>query len=56
MRAMLVAGELDLALGLAPDEAGRMRSEACCRVLRRGVAWTPRLDGRILVADLGRTP
>ena len=25
-------------------------------VLRRDVAWTPRLDGRILAADLGRKP
>ena len=32
-RAMLVAGELDLALSLAPEEADRMRSEACCRVV-----------------------
>jgi hypothetical protein len=25
-------------------------------VLRRDVAWTPRLDGRVLAADLGRKP
>jgi peptide/nickel transport system substrate-binding protein len=25
-------------------------------VLRRGIAWTPRLDGRILAADLAREP
>ncbi|HSD65671.1 MAG TPA: ABC transporter substrate-binding protein [Vicinamibacteria bacterium] len=32
-RAMLLAGELDVALNLAPEEADRMRSEACCRVV-----------------------
>jgi hypothetical protein len=25
-------------------------------VLRRGIAWAPRLDGRVLAADLARQP
>jgi peptide/nickel transport system substrate-binding protein len=33
VRAMLVSGDLDLALGPAPHEAARLRSEACCRVV-----------------------
>jgi len=24
--------------------------------LRRGIAWAPRLDGRVLAADVGREP
>jgi len=39
MREMLSSGALDFALNPAPDEADRMRSAACCRVLARtGVA------------------
>jgi peptide/nickel transport system substrate-binding protein len=46
-RAMLVAGELDVALGLAPEEADRMRSEACCRVVARPAVTVETLQFRV---------
>jgi peptide/nickel transport system substrate-binding protein len=48
---MLVAGELDLALGLAPDEADRMRSEACCRVVAQ-----PAVTVETLLFRVDRSP
>jgi len=35
MRAMVEDGQIDLALGLSPAEAGRMREAACCRLVSR---------------------
>jgi peptide/nickel transport system substrate-binding protein len=50
-RSMLVAGELDLALGLAPEEADRMRAEPCCRVLAE-----PSVDVEALLFPVDRAP
>ncbi len=35
LRTLLLAGDLDISLSPAPEEADRMRSEACCRVVAR---------------------
>jgi peptide/nickel transport system substrate-binding protein len=35
MRAMMEEGELDLALGISPDEAERIRAAPCCRLVTR---------------------
>ena len=35
VRAMLLSGDLDVSLSPAPDEADRLRSDPCCRVVAR---------------------
>ena len=46
-RAMLEAGELDVALGIAPAEAARMRAAPCCRVVAQAAVVVEMLRFRV---------